>query len=72
MALADVFDALMTRRVYKPPFTPEQAMEIILEGRGKHFDPDVVDAFVSRLTDFREIADRYVDPEPHPPAALTS
>jgi len=63
MALADVFDALISRRVYKPPYSSEKAMEIILEGRGKHFDPEIVDAFVSRLADFREIAARYVDPE---------
>src|SRR5690606_12028402 len=44
MALADVYDALISKRVYKPAYTHEQAVAIILEGRGTHFDPDVVDA----------------------------
>jgi putative two-component system response regulator len=61
MALADVFDALITKRVYKPAFTMEQATEIILEARGKHFDPEVVDAFLARLDDFRAIATRHAD-----------
>ena len=45
MAVADVFDALVAARVYKKPFTYEKAMAIITEGAGKHFDPDVVEAF---------------------------
>ncbi|MCX7055754.1 MAG: HD domain-containing protein, partial [Proteobacteria bacterium] len=53
MALADVFDALISRRVYKPPFSLLSATQIILDGRGSHFDPDVVDAFVARQQDFR-------------------
>lgn len=64
MALADVFDALMTRRVYKPPFTLEEATKIIMDGRGKHFDPAVVDAFVDCSERFAEIASRYADPGP--------
>ncbi len=63
MALADVFDALISRRVYKPAFAVEEAIRIILEGRGSHFDPDVVDAFVSHLEDFRGVAARYSDHE---------
>ena len=63
MALADVFDALMSRRVYKPPMTLEQATAIILEGRGSHFDPEVVDAYLACKDQFAEIAARYVDPE---------
>lgn len=63
MALADVFDALMSRRVYKPPMTLAQTTEIILEGRGKHFDPDVVDAFLACKTQFADIAIQFVDPE---------
>ncbi len=46
MALADVFDALISRRVYKPAFSIENAKKIIVDGRGAHFDPDIVDAFV--------------------------
>jgi len=47
MALADVYDALIYKRVYKPVFTHQQAKEIILEGEGSHFDPQVVQAFLA-------------------------
>lgn len=63
MALADVFDALMSRRVYKAPMTLDETTQIILDGRGKHFDPAVVDAFVACRDRFAEIAARYADPE---------
>jgi putative two-component system response regulator len=63
MALADVFDALISRRVYKAPFTLEQATEMIVEGRGRHFDPDVVDAFLVERDTFQAIAARYADSE---------
>ena len=62
MALADVFDALTTRRVYKPPFELEETTRIILEGRGSHFDPDVVDAFLACRDRFAEISKRLADP----------
>ena len=61
MALADVFDALISRRVYKPPLPLEQAADIIREGRGRHFDPDIVDVFFARFDDFVAIAQRYRD-----------
>ncbi|MBL8444203.1 MAG: two-component system response regulator [Zoogloeaceae bacterium] len=61
MALADVYDALISRRVYKEPMPHEQAVEIILQGRCKHFDPDIVDAFAESKEKFREIAARYSD-----------
>jgi len=61
MALADTYDALISRRVYKPPFTHDRAMEIIREGRGAHFDPEVVDAFLAIEGEFREIAARHSD-----------
>lgn len=61
MALADVFDALISRRVYKAPLPIEKAVEIIQIGRGKHFDPDIVDAFTATLNEFIEIAQRYTD-----------
>lgn len=64
MALADVFDALMTRRVYKPPFTLEETTQIICDGRGRHFDPDVVDAFLACRDTFADIAARLADPDP--------
>ena len=44
-ATADVFDALLSRRSYKEPFSVEQALTIMMEGRGTHFDPDIIDAF---------------------------
>ncbi|MBE3064750.1 MAG: two-component system response regulator, partial [Spirochaetes bacterium] len=49
-AIADVFDALTTKRPYKEPFTVEKALAIVREGREKHFHPEVVDAFFS-ITD---------------------
>lgn len=61
MALADVFDALTAQRVYKPPMPFEEAKDIIVAGRGSHFDPDVVDAFASIFEEFRAIAERYAD-----------
>jgi putative two-component system response regulator len=56
MALADVYDALISRRVYKPPFTHTRATEIILEGRGTHFDPEIVDVFEEFSQAFRQVA----------------
>ena len=61
MALADVYDALISRRVYKAAMTHEKAVEIIREGKGSHFDPDVVEAFLELTDDFRAIAERYRD-----------
>lgn len=61
MALADVLDALITRRVYKPPMPHAQARAIILAERGRRFDPDVVDSFLACGDEFRAIADRYRD-----------
>lgn len=61
MALADVYDALISRRVYKTPFTHEAAMAYILQGRGQHFDPDVTDAFIAIQDEFRRIAEQYQD-----------
>ena len=61
MALADVYDALISRRVYKPPFEQSKAVGIINEGRGNHFDPDVVDAFLEIKEEFRQIALEFAD-----------
>lgn len=63
MALADVYDALISRRVYKPAFSHAQARDIIVAGRGQHFDPDVVDAFLALEDEFRAIAARFADPD---------
>jgi putative two-component system response regulator len=63
MALADVYDALISKRVYKPPMPHEKAVQIIVEGRGRHFDPDVVDAFLQLEAIFRNIALTFADSE---------
>jgi putative two-component system response regulator len=61
MALADVFDALITERVYKPAMSFAKARDVIVAGRGQHFDPDVTDAFMVGFDDFVAIAQRYSD-----------
>lgn len=61
MALADVYDALISRRVYKHGMPHAQAAAIIEKGRGSHFDPDVVDAFLAVQDQFQEIAARFAD-----------
>ena len=63
MAVADFYDALISRRVYKPTFPHEKAVEIIREGHGKHFDPEVVDGFLAIQEACRAIAARYADRE---------
>jgi putative two-component system response regulator len=63
MAVADVYDALISRRCYKPPFSREKSVGIIREGRGQHFDPDMVDAFLEIEEEFNVIAERYADSE---------
>ncbi len=55
VALADVYDALTSKRCYKSAFSHEQAREIILENRGSHFDPDVIEAFLKQEPDFKRI-----------------
>ena len=61
MAVADVYDALISKRVYKPPMRHCDAVEIICNAREKHFDPDVVDCFVKLTTEFHEIALKFGD-----------
>jgi putative two-component system response regulator len=61
MALADVFDAVASRRVYKEAMPFESVVELIREASGKHFDPDIVAAFMANLEAFREILQRYAD-----------
>ncbi len=61
MALADVYDALVSARVYKEEWTHEAAVAEIIAGKGAHFDPRVVDAFVAAEAEFRSIADEYRD-----------
>ncbi|ASG20564.1 MULTISPECIES: response regulator [Nitrospirillum] len=61
MAVADVYDALISRRVYKDPMPHEQAAAIIADGSGSHFDPDIVKAFLEIEDEFRAIAERFAD-----------
>ncbi len=61
MAVADVYDALISRRVYKDSMSHERAITIIAEGKGSHFDPDMVDAFLAIQDEIRAIAARYAD-----------
>lgn len=66
MAVADVFDALISSRVYKIPMSCDDARDIIAAGRGKHFDPDITDAFLAGFSDFVAIASL------HPDASITT
>ncbi len=59
MAVADVFDALITTRVYKPAMSFAEARDLIAAEGGKHFDPDVVEAFLAGFADFAAVAMRY-------------
>ena len=61
MAIADVYDALISARVYKPAMPHEKAVEIIRAGRDKHFDPVMVDAFLELQEEFRTIAAQFSD-----------
>ncbi len=59
MAVADVFDALISKRVYKPPFTIEKALSIIKEDAGSHFDPLVAEAFLAEEEEVRKVAEAF-------------
>ncbi len=61
MAIADVYDALVSKRVYKDAYTHEKAAEIIIAGKGKHFDPDMVESFKEIKDEFKKIACKYAD-----------
>ncbi len=61
MAIADVFDALLSRRPYKEPLSLEETMAIILEGRGTHFDPEVVDTFMAVKDKLLHVAAKWTD-----------
>ena len=61
MAVADVYDALISKRVYKPAFSHEKAMSIIVEGKAQHFDPEIIDAMLSIEHEFIAIAEKYTD-----------
>ncbi len=61
MAVADVYDALISKRVYKDAFSHQEAMDILKEGRAEHFDPDVVDALIEIEPQFVKIAEEFAD-----------
>lgn len=61
MAVADVYDALISKRVYKSPMTHSEAVEIIRAGRGSHFDPSIVDCFLDDSEEFQRIAEMFCD-----------
>ena len=64
MAIADVFDALTSVRVYKPALPAAKAREIMTAGRGSHFDPELLDIFLAHFDSFCAISCRYPDPDP--------
>lgn len=59
MAFADVYDALVSDRPYKKPFSHEDAVAIIQDGKGKHFDPNLVDIFVEVADEFKKVCDQF-------------
>jgi len=63
LALGDVYDALTSRRCYKEAFSHEKSRDIIEEGLGNHFDPDVVVAFFDVECDFKKVRKEYEDPK---------
>ncbi|WP_455378234.1 HD domain-containing phosphohydrolase [Petrachloros mirabilis] len=64
-SIADAFDALTTPRVYKPAFDFDHAVDIMSRHRNEHFDPEVLDVFLSSLSDIRHIQEKYADRIPH-------
>jgi putative two-component system response regulator len=69
LALADVYDALRSRRPYKLPMTHEQASAVIEQGSGRHFDPRVIRAFQSVQSTFARIAEAMGDEQESLPLA---
>ena len=63
MAVADVFDALSSKRVYKPAFPLNQALEIISNGAGKEFDPKCVEVFMDSLDEVKRVLRKYKEYE---------
>ncbi len=65
MSVADVYDALTSKRVYKPSMPHEKARDLIVEGRGTQFAPDVVDAFLELEEEFKVVAEKFADRDAH-------
>ena len=66
VAVADVYDALRSTRPYKQPFSSQTALQRMIEGKGSHFNPTVVEALERRHDDVEEIIDRHGNPEEKP------
>lgn len=63
IAIADVYDALITNKVYRSGMPHDQAVAVIFSERGSHFDPEMVDAFIEIQHEFDAIAKKYADTE---------
>jgi len=61
MAVADVYDALISRRVYKQPFSHDEAVDLMRGEKGRHFDPDILDCMLSIASRFEDIASSFAD-----------
>jgi putative two-component system response regulator len=61
VALADVYDALISNKIYRQGMSYEEAVGVIFSERGQHFDPDVVDAFMELTVEFEDVAKRFAD-----------
>ena len=61
MAIADVYDALVSKRIYKPSFSHEESLKIFKEGKGNHFDPTLIEVFFEIEAEFNAIAQQYKD-----------
>ena len=61
LIIDDVYDALILRRVHKPAFSHEQAVEILLEGKETHFDPNITSVFETDHESFRAIVKDFSD-----------
>ena len=63
VAIADVYDALAMRRVYKDPYPHEVCVQKIRAEAGRHFDPELIETFLAIEREFREVAERFAAPE---------
>jgi len=70
--LADVFDALTSRRCYKPAYSVEESLRTIREGSGKHFDPALVEGFFRALPRVKQVMEIFADVPPVEPAHAPS
>jgi len=68
-AVADVFDALTSVRPYKKAWTEEDAIKLLIEQKGRHFDPSLVDLFIEQMPAIRAIRQRWAEQEPAPEKA---